>query len=55
MGIGQYNLDGWDELKSPMMMVVFFVIAILTINVVMLSILIAIISAAYEKVVATQK
>ena len=55
MSNGQYNLDGWDKLKSPLTMLIFFVIAIVTINVVMLNILIAIVGSAYEKVVATQK
>jgi hypothetical protein len=36
-------------------MLIFFVIAIVTINVVMLNILIAIVGSAYDKVVATQK
>jgi len=53
MSNGEYNLDGWDSLRSPATMTVFFVLAIFTINVVMLNILIAIVGSAYEKVVAT--
>lgn len=55
MSQGEYNLDGWDTLKSPTTMMLFYALALLTINVVMLNILIAIVSTAYENVTATQR
>jgi len=55
MSNGQYTLDGWDLLHSPTTMALTFVLAIFTINIVMLNILIAIVSTAYDRVVSTQR
>lgn len=50
LGLGEFDLE-WDDYEAPFMMQAFFIIATLVVMIVMLNLLIAIVSTAYEQVI----
>ena len=54
IGVGDYNTD-FTEYHTPEMMQIFFLVATLIVQIVMLNILIAIVSSAYDEVTNTQQ
>ena len=54
LGLGEFETE-WDSYKAPETMQIFFLIATLMISIVMLNLLIAIVSTAYEDVIVTQQ
>ena len=50
LGLGEFDME-WDNYRTPDTMHVFFIIATLLIQIVMLNLLIAIVSTAYAEVI----
>ena len=53
LGLGEFGME-WDNYRVPITMQMFFLLATLLVLVVMLNLLIAIVSTAYEEVIETQ-
>ena len=54
LGLGEFDME-FDNYRVPRMMQIFFLIGTLITTVVMLNLLIAIVSTAYEEVISTQQ
>lgn len=54
LGLGEFDME-WDAYAVPAMMHLFFLIATLLVMIVMLNLLIAIVSTAYEEVIENQQ
>ncbi len=50
LGLGEFDME-WDDYMAPLAMQLFFIAATLIVMIVMLNLLIAIVSTAYEEVI----
>ena len=54
LGLGEFDME-WDSYRVPVTMQIFFLAATVLVLIVMLNLLIAIVSTAYEDVIQTQQ